>query len=69
MLAVHPTVRADVMDLRADPDVEQVAYFVVTAAVGKAIKYAGPGAVVSVTITSGGGPRGELAADDDRPGT
>jgi signal transduction histidine kinase len=66
VLAVHPTVRADVTDLRADPEVEQVAYFVVTAAVGNAIKHAGPDAAVSVTITSVGGPRGQPAAEDDR---
>jgi hypothetical protein len=66
VLAVHPTVRADVTDLRADPEVEQVAYFVVTAAVGNAIKHAGPDAAVSVTITSVGGPRGQPTAEDDR---
>jgi hypothetical protein len=68
VLAVHPTVRANVTDLRADPKVEQVAYFVVTAAVGNAIKYAGPDAVVRVTVTSADGPRGELPAADDRRG-
>ena len=66
VLEVHPTVRADVIDLRADPEAERVAYFVVTAAVGNAIKHAGPDAVVSVTVTSADGPRGELAAEDDR---
>jgi len=66
VLEVHPTVRADVIDLRADPEVEQVAYFVVTAAVGNAIKYAGPYAAVSVTITSADSPRGEPTADEDR---
>ena len=51
VLTVHPAVRADVTNLRADPEVEQVAYFVVTAAVGNAIKHAGPDAAISVTIT------------------
>src|SRR4029077_12453162 len=66
VLAVHPTVRADVTDLRADPEVEQVAYFVVTAAVGNAIKHAGPDAAISVTITVAGRPQGQQTADDDR---
>ena len=66
VLAVHPTVRADVTDLRADPKVEQVAYFVVTAAVGNAIRHAGPDAAVNVTITSADSPRGELLTEDDR---
>ena len=66
VLEVHPAVRADVTDLRADPEVEQVAYFVVTAAVGNAIKYAGPDATVSVTIAIAASPRGEPAADEDR---
>src|SRR4029077_16826225 len=66
VLAVHPTVRADVTDLRADPEVEQVAYFVVTAAVGNAIKHAGPAAAVSVTITILGRPQGPASAEDDR---
>jgi len=65
VLAVHPAVRADVTDLRADPEAEQVAYFVVTAAVGNAIKHAGPDATVTVIITIGG-PRSEQAAGDDR---
>ena len=43
----------------------RVAYFVVTAAVGNAIKYAGPDAVISVTIASSGGPEGEPAGDGD----
>ena len=60
------TVRADVIDLRADPEVEQVAYFVVTAAVGNAIKYAGPNATVTVTIASADSPRGEPTGDEDR---
>jgi hypothetical protein len=66
VLAVHPAVRADVTDLRADPEVEQVAYFVVTAAVGNAIKHAGPDAAISVTITVAGRPQGQQTADDDR---
>jgi signal transduction histidine kinase len=53
-LAVHPTVHVEVADLRADPEVEQVAYFVVTAAVGNAIMHAGPAATVTVTITGTG---------------
>jgi len=36
VLEVHPAIRVDVADLRADPEVERVAYFVVTAAVGNA---------------------------------
>jgi signal transduction histidine kinase len=68
VLAVHPTVRVHVTDLRADPQVEEVAYFVVTAAVGNAIKYAGSDAVVTVTITNGDGrPGGPAAAADLRP--
>ena len=66
VLAVHPTVRADVIDLRADPEVERVAYFVVTAAVANAIRHAGADAAVTVTITSADGSRDELAAEDDR---
>ena len=66
VLEVHQTVRADVTDLRADPEVEQVAYFVVTAAVGNAIKYAGSDVPVTVTIASAASPRGEQAADEDR---
>ena len=65
VLAVHPAVRADVTDLRADPEVEQVAYFVVTAAVGNAIKHAGPDAAVSVSITIADSPRSQLAVEDD----
>jgi signal transduction histidine kinase len=53
-LAVHPTVHVEVADLRADIKVEQVAYFVVTAAVGNAIMHAGPQATVTVTITGVG---------------
>lgn len=64
VLAVHPAVHADVTGLRADPEVEQVAYFVVTAAVGNAIKHAGPDAAVSVTITIADGPRSEPATED-----
>jgi signal transduction histidine kinase len=63
VLEVHPAIRVDVADLRADPEVERVAYFVVTAAVGNAIKYAGPDAAISVTIASTGGLGGEAAAD------
>lgn len=66
MLEVHPTVRADVTDLRADPEVEQVAYFVVTAAVGNAIKYAGSDVTVTVTIASAASLQGEPAANEDR---
>jgi signal transduction histidine kinase len=50
-LAVHPAVHAEVADIRADPEVEQVAYFVVTAAVGNAIMHAGPTATVTVEVT------------------
>ena len=58
VLAVHPTVHAEVADIRADPEVEPVAYFVVTAAVGNAIMHAGPASTVIVTVTgvSGGTP-------------
>jgi signal transduction histidine kinase len=66
VLAVHPTVRVHVTDLRADPQAEEVAYFVVTAAVGNAIKYAGSDAVVTVTITNGDGRPAEPAAAADR---
>jgi signal transduction histidine kinase len=63
VLAVHRAVRVQVTDLRADPQVEEVAYFVVTAAVGNAIKHAGSGAVVTVTISDGDGQSGGLAAE------
>ena len=56
----------NVADLPADPEVERVAYFVVTAAVGNAIKYAGSDAMISVTITNTDGPNGEPTAEDDR---
>ena len=65
VLEVHPAIQVDVADLRADPEVERVAYFVVTAAVGNAIKYAGADAAISVTIASTGGPEGEPTADGD----
>ncbi|HET9974737.1 MAG TPA: ATP-binding protein [Streptosporangiaceae bacterium] len=65
VLEVHPAIGVDVADLRADPEVERVAYFVVTAAVGNAIKYAGPDATISVTITSSDGPEGEPTAEGD----
>jgi signal transduction histidine kinase len=55
VLAVHDRVRVEVTSVRADPEVEQVAYFVVTGAVGNAIKYAGPDAEVSVTVTGASG--------------
>ena len=61
-LAVHDRVRTDVTGMRADPKVEQVAYFVITAAVGNAIKYAGPEAEISVTVTGAIGPPDESAA-------
>ncbi len=61
VLEVHPGIRVDVADVRADPEVERVAYFVVTAAVGNAIKYAGADAAISVTIASADGPGGEPA--------
>ena len=54
VLAVHPAVTLDVSDVRADPEVEQVAYFVVTAAVGNAIMHAGPGVSVTVRVTAVG---------------
>ena len=60
-LAVHDRVRTDVTGMRADPKVEQVAYFVITAAVGNAIKYAGPEAEISVTVTGAIGPPDESA--------
>jgi signal transduction histidine kinase len=63
VLEVHPGIRVDVADVRADPEVERVAYFVVTAAVGNAVKYAGPDAAISVTIASDDGPEGEPAGD------
>lgn len=56
VLAVHPAVHLDAADIRADPEVEQVAYFVVTAAVGNAIMHAGPGATVTVRVTGAGAP-------------
>jgi signal transduction histidine kinase len=65
VLEVHPGIGVDVAELRADPEVERVAYFVVTAAVGNAIKYAGPDAVISVTIARAGRPEGEPAVDGD----
>jgi hypothetical protein len=65
VLEVHPGIGVDVAELRADPEVERVAYFVVTAAVGNAVKYAGADAAISVSIASSGGPEGELAADGD----
>jgi signal transduction histidine kinase len=65
-LEVHPAIQVDVADLRADPEVERVAYFIVTAAVGNAIKYAGPDAAISVTITGADSPAGEPAAEGDR---
>ena len=69
VLAVHPRVRADVTSMRADPEVEQVAYFVVTAAVGNAIKYAGPEAEISVTVAGASGPPDVPAAGDQpQPG-
>jgi len=55
VLDVHPAVHVEVADIRADPEVEQVAYFVVTAAVGNAIMHAGPAVTVTVTVTSTGG--------------
>lgn len=66
MLEVHPAIQFDVADPHADPEVERVAYFVVTAAVGNAIKYAGPDAMIIVTITNTNGPNGEPTAEDDR---
>jgi signal transduction histidine kinase len=60
-LAVHDRVRTDVTGMRADPKVEQVAYFVITAAVGNAIKYAGLEAEISVTVTGANGPPNESA--------
>lgn len=54
ILADHPTVSADLDVLdghRPDPAVELVAYFVVTAAVGNALKHAGPDAAVTVAIS------------------
>ena len=75
VLEVHPAIGVDVADLRADPEVERVAYFVVTAAVGNAIKYAGAEAAISVSIASADGPGGGTAAGflvvevrDDGPG-
>jgi hypothetical protein len=65
-LEVHPAIPVDVADLRADPEVERVAYFVVTAAVGNAIKYAGPDAAVSVTIASTDDPEGGPTAGGGR---
>ena len=55
VLDVHPAVHVEVADIRADPEVEQVAYFIVTAAVGNAIMHAGPAVTVTVTVTSTGG--------------
>lgn len=64
-LEVHPAIPVDVADLRADPEVERVAYFVVTAAAGNAIKHAGPDAV-SVTIASTDDPEGGPTAGGGR---
>jgi hypothetical protein len=66
VLEVHSAIQFDVADLHADPEVERIAYFVVTAAVGNAIKYAGPDAMISVTITNTDGLNGEPTAEDDR---
>jgi signal transduction histidine kinase len=63
VLAVHSTVHAEVAGLRADPEVEQVAYFVVTAAVGNAIMHAGPETTVTVTITGAGGAPTEVVPE------
>lgn len=71
VLAVHPAVTLDVADLRADPEVEQVAYFVVTAAVANAIMHAGPGATVTVRVagTSETPPGSlEIAVEDNGAG-
>jgi signal transduction histidine kinase len=65
-LSVHPSVSAQVTGARADPEVEQVAYFVVTAAVGNAIRHAGPDATISVTVAAT--ERRPAAQADDQPG-
>jgi hypothetical protein len=66
VLEVHPAIQFDVADLHADPEVERVAYFVVTAAVGNAIKYAGSDAMISLTITNTDGSNSEPTAEDYR---
>ena len=61
VLDVHPSVHVEVADIRADPEVEQVAYFIVTAAVGNAIMHAGPAVTVTVTVTSTDGTSAQAA--------